>query len=193
MTHTLAGFPEFSQYHRCSGRNEGGSYSSTHQLWSAICNKVSECTEHRADQNPSSAVPGPWPHTVRRSTQLLQEFGWEVFNHHPPYSPIFAHSIFHLFLRLKKFLSGERRRSQNDREAEKSVTLQWSQSQAADFYDTGYESCSYGMTNVSIPEVNMLKSSSTLAVSVPINLSIKLVFVSVNGINETYFVDGLRF
>ena len=36
------------------------------------------------------------------------------------------------------------------------------------------------VTNVSIPEVNMLKNSSTLAVSVPINLSIKLGFVSVN-------------
>ena len=32
------------------------------------------------------------------------------------------------------------------------------------------------MTNVSIPEVNMLKNSSTLDVSVSINLSIKLDF-----------------
>ena len=48
------------------------------------------------------------------------------------------------------------------------------------------------MTNVSIPEVNMLKNSPTLAVSVPINLSIKLGFVSVNGPRETYFVDALH-
>ena len=34
---------------------------------------------------------------------------------------------------------------------------QWFQSQAADFYDKGYESWSHGMTNVSIPEVSMLK------------------------------------
>ena len=47
-------------------------------------------------------------------------------------------------------------------------------------------------TNVSIPEVNMSKNSSTLAVSVPINLLIKLGFVSVNGPRETYFVDALR-
>ena len=40
--------------------------------------------------------------------------------------------------------------------------------------------------------VNMLKNSSTLAVSVPINLSIKLGFVSVNGPRETYFVDSPR-
>ena len=37
------------------------------------------------------------------------------------------------------------------------------------------------MKNISIPEVNMLKNSSTPVVSVPINLSIKLGFVSVNG------------
>ena len=47
------------------------------------------------------------------------------------------------------------------------------------------------MTDVSVPEVNMLKNSSTLAVSVPINISIKLGFVSVNGSRETYFVDAL--
>ena len=33
----------------------------------------------------------------------------------------------------------------------------------------GYRSWSHGIVNVSIPEVNMLKNSSTLAVSVPIN------------------------
>ena len=48
------------------------------------------------------------------------------------------------------------------------------------------------MTNVSIQEVNMLKNNSTLAVYVPINLSIKFGFVSVNGPRETYFVDALH-
>ena len=48
------------------------------------------------------------------------------------------------------------------------------------------------MTNVSIPEVNMLKNSSTLAVSVPINISIILGFVPVNGPMETYFVNALH-
>ena len=38
----------------------------------------------------------------------------------------------------------------------------------------------------------MLKNSSTLAVSVLINLSIKLGFVAVHGPRETYFVDALR-
>ena len=53
----------------------------------------------------------------------------------------------------------------------------------------GYKSWSHSMTNVSILEVKMLRNSSTLAVSVPINLSIKLGFVSVNCTRETYFVD----
>ena len=48
------------------------------------------------------------------------------------------------------------------------------------------------MTNVSISEVNMLVNRSTLAVSVTINVCIKLGFVSVNGHRETYFVDEPR-
>ena len=55
-----------------------------------------------------------------------------------------------------------------------------------------YKNWSYGMTNVSIAEVTMLKNSSTPAVSVPINLCIKLGFVSVNSPMETYFVDTLH-
>ena len=49
------------------------------------------------------------------------------------------------------------------------------------------------MTNVSIPEENTLKNSSTLAVSVsvPTNISTKLGFVSVNGSRKTHFVDEL--
>ena len=61
------------------------------------------------------------PHTARRSTHLLQEFSWEVFNH-PPYSLDPTHSDFRIFLYLKKFLSGQRQRFQNVREAEMSVT-----------------------------------------------------------------------
>ena len=55
-----------------------------------------------------------------------------------------------------------------------------------------YKSWSYGKTKyVSIPEVNVLKNSSTLSVSVPINLSIKMSFLSINGPRENYFVDAL--
>ena len=55
-----------------------------------------------------------------------------------------------------------------------------------------YKSWFHGMTNVSIPEVNMLKSSSILAVSVPIKLSIKLAVVSVSSPGKLNFVDALR-
>ena len=47
------------------------------------------------------------------------------------------------------------------------------------------------MTNILIPEVNMLKNSSTLAGCIAINISIELGFISVNGTRETYFVDSL--
>ena len=46
------------------------------------------------------------------------------------------------------------------------------------------------MRYVTIPEVNMFKNSSTLDVSVPINLTVKLGFVCVSGPKETYFVDA---
>ena len=108
------------------------------------------------------------PHKAWRLTHL-QEFSWEVFNH-PPYSLDLTPSDFHLYLHLKKFLSGQHQYFQNDREAEMSV-IQWFQSQEA----KGYKSWSHGMTNVSILEVNMLENSSTLAVSVPINLPLNWV------------------
>ena len=75
-----------------------------------------------AVRNSSSAVLGLWPHTVRQSRHLLQEFGWEVFNH-PPYNSDLAPTDFHLFLHLKKFLSSQRQRFQNDEQAEVSVTV----------------------------------------------------------------------
>ena len=90
---------------------------------SAIYHIVFECIEHSADRNSLSALPGLWPHTARRKTHLQQEFGWEVFNHHPSYSPDRTPSDFHLFFHLKKFLSGQRQRFQNDREAEMSFTV----------------------------------------------------------------------
>ena len=77
-------------------------------------------------------------HDSTANTQLLQEFGWAVFNHHPPYSLDLAPTDFHLFLYLKKFLSDQQKRFQNDREEEMSVTVV--PIDAEDFYDTGYRS-----------------------------------------------------
>ena len=111
-----------------------------------------------------------------------------MFNLHPRYNPEFAPNDFQAFLHLKKFLSGQHQRFQNDREAEMGVT-QWFQSPAAHFYDRGYISWSHDMTNASISEVNILKNSSSLAFS--INLSIKLGFVSVKGYRDIYSVDAL--
>ena len=150
----------------------------------ADCDIVFQCTEHSTDLNSSTAAPGLWPHTARRSTDL-QEFGWEVFNH-PPYSPGLDFSDLYLLLHLKKFLFGQSQRFQNGRDTEMSVT-HWFKSQASDFYDTGYKSWFHGMINVSILEESMLKNSSMLAVPVSINISIKLSFVSVNDTRETYF------
>ena len=71
-----------------------------------------------------------------------------------------------------------------------SVT-KWFQFQAAEFYDTGYKSWSRYDKRLG-PGGHISKKSSTLAVSVPINLFIKLGSVSVNGPSETYIVDALR-
>ena len=62
-------------------------------------------------------------HTARRSTHLLQEFSWEVFNQHPSYSLDLAPDDSYLLSHLKKFLSGQHQCFQNDTEAEMSVTV----------------------------------------------------------------------
>ena len=147
------------------------------EVW---CDKVSECTEHSADRNSSSAVPGLWSHTARQSAHLLQEFGWEVFNHHPPFSPEISNFTYtsrnSCMVSVSVF-----------RMTEKRWVSRWFQSQAADSYNTGYKIWSHGMTDVSIPKAN----NSILAVSAPINISIILGLVSVNGPRETNFVDAL--
>ena len=98
---------------------------------------------------------------------------------HPPYSADLESSDLSLFL-LKKILYAQRQRFLNDRKAEMSVT-QWFQSQAATSTTQRYKNWFHGMTDVSIPEMNMLKNSPTLVVSVPKNLTTKLGFGIVNG------------
>ena len=88
--------------------------------------------------------------------------GWDCLTIIHPIAPDLAHSDFHLFSNLKKFLPGQRQRFQNDREAEMSVK-KWFQSPAADFYDIGYKRWSHGITNVSISDINKLKNISILA------------------------------
>ena len=85
----------------------------------------------------------------------MQEFGWEVFNHHPPYILDLASSDFNLFLQLKKFLSGHRQHFQNLREAEMSVIVVPIPGGRFLRQD---KSWSHGMTNVSIPEVKIVST-----------------------------------
>jgi histone-lysine N-methyltransferase SETMAR len=53
-------------------------------------------------------------------------------SHHPLYSPDLAPSNFHLFLYLKKHLTGKK--FDNDDEVQEEV-MTWFKGQAADFYD----------------------------------------------------------
>ena len=127
--------------------------------------------------------------TQGSNVRTSYEFGWEMFNHHPHYSSDLAPSDFHLFLHVKKFLSGQRQSLQNDREAEMSIIMVLNPDvrflrHRIQKLIPRYDKCVNS-------GVNMLKNSSKLAVSVPINLSIKLSFVSVNNLRETYFVDAL--
>lgn len=75
------------------------------------------------------------PHTANATKNLLQRFGWEVFDH-PPYSPDLAPSDFHLFPRMKKSLGGHH--FATDNELQTSVQT-WLKAQAATFYEEGIE------------------------------------------------------
>jgi histone-lysine N-methyltransferase SETMAR len=71
------------------------------------------------------------PHTATATQDLIATFGWEQFDH-PPYSPDFAPSDFHVFLHLKTFLGGLR--FHEDNEVKEAVNT-WFPSQAASFYN----------------------------------------------------------
>ncbi|GBL89251.1 Histone-lysine N-methyltransferase SETMAR [Araneus ventricosus] len=45
------------------------------------------------------------PHTAAATQELLDQFGWEIFDH-PPHSPDVAPRDFQLFIKLKEFLGG---------------------------------------------------------------------------------------
>jgi transposase len=72
------------------------------------------------------------PHTSAQTQALITSLGWEQFDHFPsPYSPDLAPSDFRLFLRLMKFLAGQR--FLNDEDI-KEATKKWLSSQASTFY-----------------------------------------------------------
>lgn len=72
-------------------------------------------------------------HTANRTQELLNSFKWEVFPH-PPYSPDLAPSDFHLFPRMRNWLTTQRF---DDDEVLRVRVTEWLRSQAAEFYDEG--------------------------------------------------------
>jgi histone-lysine N-methyltransferase SETMAR len=75
------------------------------------------------------------PHAAARMQAMLQEFGWEVFEH-PAYIPDLAPSDFHLFPKLKEFLGGRRFKSD---ETTKDAVKEWLNELAAEVYDEGIQ------------------------------------------------------
>ncbi|GBN27522.1 Histone-lysine N-methyltransferase SETMAR [Araneus ventricosus] len=73
------------------------------------------------------------PHSAGATQNLIQQFGWEQFDH-PPYSPDLAPPDYHLFLNLKSDLGG-RRFDRND-DAQNGAQ-QWLSSLAASFIEEG--------------------------------------------------------
>jgi histone-lysine N-methyltransferase SETMAR len=53
------------------------------------------------------------PHSAAAAVYLLNSWGWEILSH-PPYSPDFSPSDFHLFPKMKKHLRGQRFHSSED-------------------------------------------------------------------------------
>ena len=113
------------------------------------------------------------PHSARRSTHFLQKLAWQVFNH-PPYIPDLAPSDFYLFLHSKNScpVSVNVFRTTDGRWW---VSHSGSNPRRQNYTTQVYKIWSHGMTDISVPEVNMLKYSSTFAVSVTVNLSINWV------------------
>ncbi|GBN63398.1 Histone-lysine N-methyltransferase SETMAR [Araneus ventricosus] len=73
------------------------------------------------------------PHAPAATQELLDQFGWEIFDH-PPYSPDLAPSDFHLSFKMKEFLGNKRFGS--DEELENAVTTCLNEL-AAEECDTG--------------------------------------------------------
>jgi len=47
------------------------------------------------------------PHTAARTSDLIKLFSWEIFDH-PPYIPDLAPSDYHLFTKMKVWLTTQR-------------------------------------------------------------------------------------
>jgi hypothetical protein len=72
------------------------------------------------------------PHSAHVTPALLEKFKWDILDH-PPYSLDLVPSNFHLFLHVKKHLTGKR----FDDDDELQEVMTWFKGQAADFCDSG--------------------------------------------------------
>ena len=126
------------------------------------------------------------PHTC--STVNTSPAGiWLGCINHPPYSPDLAPSDFHIFLYNKKSLSGQRQRFLND---ERLRRVSHTDS------NPGGRLLRHRIQKL-VPRYDKCLTWICWKIAqhllyVPINLPIKLRFVSVNGPRENYFVDALR-
>ncbi|UYV69857.1 hypothetical protein LAZ67_7000979 [Cordylochernes scorpioides] len=73
------------------------------------------------------------PHAARTTQTLLENFKWEIFTH-PPYSPDFAPSDFHLFPALKLHLGGKHFGNDDEVQAEAN---HWLRRQDTAWYNSG--------------------------------------------------------
>ena len=89
-------------------------------------------------------------HTTKKTQDLIKSFGWEQF-YHPPYSPDLAPSDFHLFLYLKRFLSGQRF---GEDDGVKAAVQWWHRCMTKK-----YKNSRPAMTSASIMAETMLKNS----------------------------------
>ena len=106
---------------------------------------------------------GVWLHTARRSTHLLQQFGWEVLIIIHPLAQTLHPVIFIFSYTSRNFLSISVFRMTGGDKCHSGSSprhrLLWQR----------IKSWSHGMTNDTVPEVYMLKNSLVLTVSVPVN------------------------
>ncbi len=92
------------------------------------------------------------PHTLRQRKALLQSYGWDVLLHSLDLAPgdFFLFSQSKLFLDRKHFsLDGE----------QKEMSLEWFQSQADIFYETGILTVQDGTKSASIEKGILLRNS----------------------------------
>ena len=148
MRHALAGIPS-SHSSIVAAFGDGGSYSTTRWLWFAACGKVFECTRHSANRNSLSAVPGLWPYMARRPIHLLQEFH-PISRTSRPVISIFSYTSVRSAPAFSGWQIGGDECHSGSNPRRQTCTTQ------------GYKSWPHVMTNVSIPEVNMLKIAEDL-------------------------------